>query len=73
MLDNPCAPQAHHRHVIRALGCLEDKVVEAIVRLKSWAGEDVYSSMGSHVVDAEHMRVDLQKQSEAITGTTEEE
>jgi hypothetical protein len=52
---------------------LGDKVVEAIECLKSWAGEDLCYSTGSNVVDAERMLVDLQRQAEAIAGTTEEE
>jgi hypothetical protein len=51
---------------------LGDKVVEAIQCPKSWAGEDLCYSTGSNVVDAERMLVDLQRQAEAIAGTTEE-
>jgi hypothetical protein len=47
--------------------------VEAMECLKSWPGEDLCCSTGSNVVDAEPMLVDLQRQAEAITGTTEEE
>jgi hypothetical protein len=52
---------------------LGDKVVEAIECLKSWAGEDLCYRTGSNVVDAERMLLDLQRQAEAIAGTTEEE